>query len=58
MFEIKVVEKIKTHILCSIIIFFPFENLAVYDIMWKNVVERGRQATCGNMAHAHCMLDT
>jgi len=29
---------------------------AVYEIMWKNVVERGR--TDDNMAHAHCMLDT
>jgi len=34
------VDKIKTHILCSVIIFF--ENRAVYEIMWKNVVERGR----------------
>jgi len=40
MFQTKVVEKIKTHILCSI--FFFFENRAVYEIMWKNVVERCR----------------
>jgi hypothetical protein len=40
MFETKVVEKIRTHILCSI--FFSFENDAVYEIMWKNMVERGR----------------
>ena len=33
------------------------KNRAVYEIMWKNVVERG-QATDDNMAHAHCMLDT
>ena len=32
----QVVAKIKTHILCSI----PFsENCAIYEIMWKNIVE-------------------
>ena len=40
MFQTKVVQEIKTHILCSLI-FFP-ENRAVYEIMWKNNVERGR----------------
>jgi len=30
--------------------FFSFENRTVYEIMWKNIVERG---TDGNMAHAH-----
>jgi len=40
MFQTKVVEKIKTHILYSVT-FFP-ENRAVYEIMWKNIVERGR----------------
>jgi len=38
-FQAKVVDKIK-HILCSI--FFPPEKYAVYEIMWKNIVERGR----------------
>jgi hypothetical protein len=33
-----------------------FENCAVYEIMWKNVVPAG-QATDDNMAHAHCVLD-
>jgi hypothetical protein len=37
----EVVEEIKTHVLCSVTIFF-FENSAVYEIMWKNIVERGR----------------
>jgi hypothetical protein len=32
MFQTKVVDKIKTHILCSI---FFSENRAVYEIMWK-----------------------
>ena len=39
-FQIKVVEKIKTRILCSVTFFF--ENHAVYEMMWKNTVERGR----------------
>ena len=32
-----IVEKIKTHILCSIIFFS--ENPAVYEIIWKNTVQ-------------------
>ena len=39
MFRTKVVEKIKTHILCSVTI---FENLAVYEIIRKNTVEPGK----------------
>jgi hypothetical protein len=43
MFRIKVVEKIKTHILCSVTL---FENRTVCEKMWtkkkKNIVERGR----------------
>jgi hypothetical protein len=40
-----VAEKIKTHILC---------------LLWDNLEEYGkaRQVTDGNMAHAHCLLDT
>ena len=55
MFQTRVVEKVKTHTLCSVILFFS-ENFAVYGIMWKNIVERG-QATDDNMAHEHCALD-
>ena len=51
----KVVEKIKTHILCSTYL-FVFENLAVYEIMWKSI--RVRHATDYNMAHGLYMLDT
>jgi hypothetical protein len=40
MFQTKVVEKMKTHISCSIT--FP-RNPAVYEIMWKNMVEPDRQ---------------
>ena len=32
---LKFVEKFKTHILCSVKKFFPTENCAVYEIMWK-----------------------
>jgi hypothetical protein len=39
MFRTKVVEKIKTHILCSITFFL---NRALYEVMWKNIVEPGR----------------
>jgi hypothetical protein len=38
-FQTKVGQKIKTHILCSI---FFYENRAVYMIMWKNTVDSGR----------------
>jgi len=37
----KIVEKIKTHILSSITFFF--ENLTVYEIKLKTIVERERQ---------------
>ena len=40
MFQTQIVEKLETHILYSITIFF--ENLAVYEIMWENTVDRGR----------------
>jgi len=35
----KVVKQIKTHTFCSI---NTFENSAIYEVMWKNIVERGR----------------
>jgi len=42
MFQTKVVDKIKTHILCSIIFFL---NRAFYEIMWKNTGEPDRPQT-------------
>jgi len=42
MFQAKVVEKIKTHILCSVTFFFSPENHAIYEITWKNIVEPNR----------------
>ena len=40
MFGKKVVEKIKTHILCSFLC--ACESYAVYEIMWKNMVKPDR----------------
>jgi hypothetical protein len=49
--------EIKTHITCSITFFF--ENLAVYEIMWENIVERGRpQMTIWRMGIAWCIPQT
>ena len=44
-FQTKVVEKIKTHVLCSITL---QESSVVYEITWKNIVEP--------TAYAHCVL--
>jgi len=38
MFQTQVVEKIKTHILCSVTF---FGNRAIYEKLWKNIVDRG-----------------
>jgi len=53
MLQTKVVEKIKTHILCSVFVFRKSCRL------WDNVEKYfgAGQATDDNMAHAHCMLD-
>jgi len=45
MFQIKVVEKIKTHILCSVALFVFFGNPTVYEIMLKNTVKPDRPRT-------------
>jgi hypothetical protein len=37
MFQTEVVEKLKTHLLCSV-----FENHGIFEIMWKNIVEPER----------------
>jgi hypothetical protein len=53
-FETKVVQKIKTNILCSATVFRKSWRL------WINVEKycKARQATDDNIAHAHSMLDT
>jgi hypothetical protein len=40
MFEIKVVERIKIHILCSVTFFS--KNRAICELIWKNMVEPER----------------
>jgi len=48
----KIVEKISTHDLCSV----TFENLAVYEIMYENIVEPRRpQMTIWRMRIACCI---
>ena len=54
MFQTKVVEKIKTHILYSAT--FSLEDLAFRDKVGK--YSRVGQSTDDDMAHVHCMLDT
>jgi hypothetical protein len=39
MFQAKVVENIRTHVLCSV---NASENSVVYEIMWKNTAEPDR----------------
>ena len=53
MFQTEVVEKIKTHILCSVTFFSKIYRL------WDNVEKycRAGQATDDNMTHAQCVLD-
>ena len=36
-FQSRAVNKMKTHVLCRLT--FIFENRAVYEIMWKNMVQ-------------------
>ena len=47
MFQSKVVEEIKTHVVCS---FFFFLNRAIYDTLEK--FSRAKEATYDNMARA------
>jgi hypothetical protein len=55
MIQINFVEKIKTHILCSIT-FFPLENRAFYDIMWKNIVEQNMPQMAIWSMHIACWI--
>ena len=41
MYHTKLVEEIKTHILCGVTFFS--KNRAVYEIMWENTVQPDRQ---------------
>jgi hypothetical protein len=53
MFQAKVVEKIKTHILCSATFFR--KPCRLHDTIEK--YDEAREAADDNLAHAHCMLD-
>jgi hypothetical protein len=55
MFRTKVVEKIKTHILCSVTFFFFRKSCRLLDNVEKYRIEV--QATDDNMVHALFMLD-
>jgi len=52
--QIKVVEKIKTPILCSVT--FSPKNRAVYEVMWGKKYSRAGETTDDNMAHSHFTL--
>ena len=55
MFRAKVVEKIKTHILFK----KSFFNRAIYEVMWKNMVEPDRTQTaitCRKDARIHTYI--
>ena len=53
MFQTKVVENIKTHILCSITF---FKNCLVYAITWKQFVEPGRPQITTWHTHIACWI--
>jgi hypothetical protein len=53
MFQTSIVEKIKTHILCSIYIFL---NLAIYEITRKNVVDPNRPPITIWHMHIACLI--
>ena len=56
MFRTKIVEKIKTHILCSTFLLFCFNRVA-YEIKWKNIVEPDRpHMTIWRLCIACCIL--
>jgi hypothetical protein len=48
MFQTKFVEKIKTHILCSITVFSKI--VLFYEIIWKDVVMRSMIVCCAHIA--------
>jgi len=53
MFETKVVEKVKIHILCAITFVFT-ENHAIYEIMWRNIIELDRPRM--TVQYSECVL--
>jgi len=49
MFQTKVVEEFKTHFVFSKF----FENRTVYEIMWKNIIERSKPQMTMQRMHIH-----
>jgi len=58
MFGTKFVIEIKTHILRSVTFFFRPENRAVYEIMWKNMLQPDRPQKTVNAENLFRMADT
>jgi hypothetical protein len=56
MFQTESVEKMKTHVLYSIIFFF--ENREVYEVMWNNTVKPGRPQVAHEFYAGYLMLQT
>ena len=54
MFQTKVVQKIKTHIFCSVTF---FKNHDVYETMWKNIGEPDRPQMIWHMSNK-CWIPT
>jgi hypothetical protein len=54
MFQTKVVEEIKTHILCSVAFFA--ENHAVCEIMWINIVQPSRPQMTVRRMRTECWI--
>ena len=52
--QTKFAEKTKRHFMFT---FFPPENCAVYEIMWKHMVGPDRPQMKIHRKHAHCMMD-
>ena len=55
MFQRKVVEKIRPHILCSLTLFSP-ENGAAYETAWKNLVDADRLQMTGRRMRVACWV--
>jgi len=47
--------KVNIYFFCAVT--FCFRKRAVYEIMWKNMVESDKLQETNNMAHAHFVLD-
>ena len=56
MFQLAVAEKITTHFLCPVTLFYFRKWYLLYNNVGKYC--RVGQGTDDSMTHAHCMLDT